>query len=99
MQARGYIAVFGTLLTLTMMTVFIASLQLPTAPTVGIGLAIATAKATLVALFFMHLKGEKAMVYWPLALTVFLFVALLGFILWSEADHISITSNTSILVS
>ena len=97
MQARPYIGIFGALLTLTLITVFVASLHLPEAPTVVIGLGIATAKATLVAMFFMHLKGEKAMVYWPLALTVFLFVALLAFILWSEADHITITSNTSMI--
>lgn len=70
------------------MTVAISSLQLPATPTVAFGLTIATAKAALVALFFMHLKGERAMVYWPLALTVFLFAALLAFILWSEATHI-----------
>ena len=28
------------------------------------------------------------MVYWPLALTVFLVAALLAFILWTEGDHI-----------
>lgn len=92
MHARPYLAIFGALLTLTLITVFVASLHLPEAPTVVIGLGIATAKAALVAMFFMHLKGEKAMVYWPLALTAFLFVALLAFILWSEADHIGISS-------
>jgi cytochrome c oxidase subunit 4 len=91
MHARDYIIVFGALLALTLVTVFVASLQMAQAPTIAIGLAIATAKAALVVLFFMHLKGERPMVYWPLALTAFLFFALFAFILWSEADHITIS--------
>lgn len=90
MQVRGYIGIFGALLALTLVTVGVSYLQLPTAPTVVLGLAIATAKASLVILFFMHLKGERPMVYWPLALTMFLFAALFAFILWTEGDHISL---------
>jgi cytochrome c oxidase subunit IV len=89
-HVKSYVAVFGALLVLTVSTVAVSYLQLPTAPTVTLGLLIASAKATLVVLFFMHLKSEKPMVYWPLALTMFLFVALFVFILWSEADHIEI---------
>ena len=88
MHVRGYLAIFGALLALTAVTVAVASLELPVAPTVALGLAIAPAKAALVVLFFMHLKGEKPMVYWPLALTVFLVAALFAFILWTEGDHI-----------
>ena len=87
-QVRGYLTVFGTLLVLTLVTVGVSYLQLPKTETVALGLAIATAKATLVAMFFMHLKGERQMVTWPLALTAFLFVALLGSLLMSEADHL-----------
>jgi len=87
-DVRGYVAVFGALLTLTLVTVTIANLSLPVVPTVVLGLTIAAAKATLVVMFFMHLKGERPMVLWPLALTVFLFVFLLAFVLWSESDHI-----------
>jgi hypothetical protein len=28
------------------------------------------------------------MVYWSLGLTAFLFVALIAFVLWTEADHL-----------
>ena len=45
---------------------------------VVVALVIATVKASLVAMFFMHLKGERPMVTWPLALTAFLFVGLMG---------------------
>ena len=68
---------FGALLVLTVVTVGVSYLHLPTAPAVAIGLSIAVVKAALVAMYFMHLKGEKPMVYWPLGLTAFLFVALL----------------------
>lgn len=94
MHVRTYLGVFGALLALTAATVMAASLQLPPAPTVALGLTIAAAKATLVVLFFMHLKSEKPMVYWPLALTAVLCAALFAFILWTEADHVSIDSTT-----
>lgn len=89
-HVRGYIAVFGALLVLTLVTVGVATLQLPAGPTLGLGLTIAGVKAALVVLFFMHLKSEKPMIYWPLALTVVLFAALFAFVLWTEADHIQI---------
>jgi cytochrome c oxidase subunit 4 len=90
MHVRGYIGIFGALLVLTLVTVGVSYLQLPTMPTIALGLTIAAAKATLVILFFMHLKSERAMVYWPLALTMFLFASLFAFILWTEMDHISL---------
>ena len=89
-HVKSYVAVFGALLALTVVTVGVSVLQLDTLPTVILGLAIALTKATLVVLFFMHLKSEKPMVFWPLALTMFLFAALFGFVLWTEADHIQI---------
>jgi len=85
---RGYLAVFAALLVLTMVTVGFSYLHLPPKVAVPIGIAIALAKASLVVMFFMHLKGERPMVMWPLALTVFLFVGLFVSILLSEADHL-----------
>ena len=87
-HVRGYLAVFGALMVLTIATVAVSYVQLPTTPTVVIALAIAATKAALVAVFFMHLKTERPMVYWPLGLTAVLFVALFAFILWSEGDHL-----------
>ena len=87
-QVRGYMFVFGALLVLTMATVGVSYLRLPETPAVIIGIAIALTKATLVAMYFMHLKGEKPMVYWPLGLTAFLFVGLIAALLLSEADHL-----------
>jgi cytochrome c oxidase subunit IV len=87
-NVRGYLAVFGALLVLTLVTVAVSYLDLPVRPTILVALAIAVTKASLVAMFFMHLKGERPMVYWPLGLTAFLAVALFASLLWSEADHL-----------
>jgi cytochrome c oxidase subunit IV len=87
-KVKGYLAVFAALLALTMVTVGFSYLHLPPKVAVPIGIAIALAKASLVVMFFMHLKGERPMVMWPLALTVFLFVGLFVSILLSEADHL-----------
>jgi len=61
-QVRGYLMVFGTLLVLTLITVGVSYLDLPEFETVIVALIIATTKASLVAMFFMHLKGERPMV-------------------------------------
>ena len=87
-HVKGYLAVFGTLLVLTAATVGASYLQLSTTGTVVLAIAIATIKAALVALFFMHLKSERPAIYWTLGLTGVLFVALFGVVLWTEADHL-----------
>ena len=87
-EVRGYIAVFVALLVLTLVTVGVSYLRMPIMPTVVVALAIAAAKGALVAMFFMHLKGERPMVHWALGLTAVLFVALFAFVLWSEGDHL-----------
>ncbi len=87
-EVKGYLAVFGALLVLTLATVGVSYIDLPATPTVLVALAIAAAKASLVAMFFMHLKGERPLIYWSLGLTAVLFAALLAFILWSEGDHL-----------
>ena len=88
MHVAGYLRVFGALLALTAVTVVVGLVRLPESSAVVIGVGIAGVKAALVALFFMHLKGERPMVIWPLALTAVLFAAMFGFILWTEADHV-----------
>ena len=91
---KGYLAVFAALLVLTLVTVAASYLQVSMLAGVVLALAIASAKASLVALFFMHLKGERPMIYWSLGLTAVLFVALFAFLLWSEGDHLMGTRFT-----
>ena len=88
LHVRPFLTVFAALMVLTIVTVAVSYLNLSPAPTVLVALTIAAAKASLVAIFFMHLKGERPMVYWPLGLTAVLFVALFAFLLWSEGDHL-----------
>ena len=87
-NVRGYLSVFATLLVLTVVTVAVASLDLTEGMTVLVAISIATFKATLVALFFMHLKGEKPAVFWSLGLTGVLLAALFAFLLWTEGDRL-----------
>lgn len=86
--------VFGALLLLTLLTVAVSTLQLPRASTIAIGLTIAAAKGTLVALFFMHLIHERRIVYITLVLAGVLCAALFGLTLWTEADHVLGTKFT-----
>jgi cytochrome c oxidase subunit 4 len=77
-HVRVYLIVFGSLMVLTGLTVA-AWKWGPAAigPTVAVALAIAAIKASLVALFFMHLSAEKKLIYWVLALAAVFFVVLL----------------------
>ena len=78
----NYFLIFGCLIVLTVVTVAAAFLHFGTELiTVGIALAIAFTKATLVARYFMHLKFEGKLIYLilfaPLCLCVILCVALI----------------------
>jgi cytochrome c oxidase subunit 4 len=73
--SRVYLAVFAGLLMLTVITVLVSYLELGLMNVV-VALLIASVKASLVALFFMHLKGESRLV-WGFALVPILFLALI----------------------
>jgi len=72
---RTPIAVFAALLLLTIVTVLVSYVDLGTGNAV-VALLIASAKASLVALYFMHLKGESRLV-WGFALFPIFFLALI----------------------
>jgi cytochrome c oxidase subunit 4 len=72
-----YLAVFAALLALTGATVAVSYLDLGIM-NVAVALLIASVKASLVALFFMHLKFENKLV-WTFALVpVFFLVLIIG---------------------
>jgi cytochrome c oxidase subunit 4 len=73
---------------LTVVTVAVASLELSERATVAVAVMIAALKAGLVAMFFMHLKGERPLVFWSLGLTGVLFAALFAFVLWTEGNRL-----------
>jgi cytochrome c oxidase subunit 4 len=70
-NVKTYMMVFGALLALTIVTVLVSYWHLPIHAAVAVAVAIATVKASLVAAFFMHLKGERALIYGLLAMTAF----------------------------
>ena len=87
-HVRLYYKVFGTLMVLTLLTVAVSYLHLPHTPAVIVALVIAAFKASLVAMFFMHLKGERPFIFWSLAVTAVFFVFLFALPMWTEGDHI-----------
>jgi caa(3)-type oxidase subunit IV len=51
-----------------------------------LGLSIATVKASLVAMIFMHLNHEKSMIYWLFGAGLFMGVAMAALIFLSDGD-------------
>jgi cytochrome c oxidase subunit 4 len=77
-EVRKYMYVFGSLIVLTGITVFISYLPLPTWQAIALGLLVATIKGSLVAAFFMHLLSERKLIYAVLVVTVLFF----GLMIW-----------------
>jgi len=76
-HTKIYWVIFGCLLLLTAVTVGISYIHLPFTFAVILALVVATTKASLVALYFMHLISEKTAIYLTLALTAVLFAVLI----------------------
>ena len=93
-HVKIYLTVFGALMVLTLVTVAISYLDLPVGQAVALALIVATLKGSLVAMFFMHLKGERPIVMWTLALTMVFLVVLFGLPLWTDSDRIVDTRQT-----
>ena len=83
-NVRLYLAIFGALLALTVLTVLVSYWHLPPSAAIPVGLLIATVKAGLVVAFFMHLKGEHKLVYACLGIMLF---CLIGFLLVPTDIH------------
>ncbi len=79
---RVYVMVFVALAVLTVVTVGISYLHLPTVLAISVAMVVATVKGSLVAGYFMHLLSEKKVILWLLllcaAFLVFLFLLPLG---------------------
>lgn len=92
---KTYLLVFGALLVGTVLTVLVATVP---ALDVGghgfdiydaiLGLIIATTKATLVAVIFMHLNHEKKLIYWVFFGAIFFFFAMGALFALSESSPI-----------
>ena len=67
-HVRVYLVVFAALGVLTIVTVALSYLHLPTTYAVGAALVVASVKASLVAAYFMHLISEEKVIYFLLLL-------------------------------
>lgn len=77
-HVRVYITVFVALAALTIITVGISYLHLPTHLAILLALVVATVKGSLVAAYFMHLISEKKVIYWVLGICLFFFIFLMA---------------------
>lgn len=82
-QVKAFKLVFAALAVGTILTVAVSTFHLPIVAAVMVALLIASAKGSLVAGWFMHLRAERKAIYAVLAVTVFFFVFLL---LWPVLD-------------
>ena len=86
---RTYMKVGGALAVLTVVTVAVSYIDFWGVPiAVIVALIIAGTKGSLVVSFFMHLIGERQMIYWALLLTVVFFLALIFLPLLGHADRV-----------
>lgn len=89
---RTYWFIFWALVVGTILTVAVATVDFRNYFEFGqtlnlvIGLAIALTKATLVALFFMHLISEKTAIYLLVGFSFFFFAGLMGLTVWADKN-------------
>lgn len=74
---KVYVGIFVALLVFTAITVAVSELDVPIVTGVIIALVIASIKGYLVAAYFMHLVGEKKIIYASLLLTAVFFAFLI----------------------
>ena len=98
-HVRTYIMVFATLLVLTMVTVAVSYLHLEVHEAITVALLIATIKASLVALFFMHLVSERQLILMILALTGAFAAVLLLLPAITNHDHITSSNMPPAMIS
>ena len=76
-HVNKYLLVGGLLLVCTLITVFLSYVDFgSTKANMAVGMLVATFKAGLVAVIFMHLSAEKKMIYRVLIFTGFFVLAL-----------------------
>jgi cytochrome c oxidase subunit 4 len=91
-EGPSYIAVFVYLTLLTAAELGIYGLGLPQAVMIGSLVALALAKATLVAMYFMHLAGERKGL-WVVAAVPLVIVAFCYFMLRPDLSRRSYASH------
>jgi caa(3)-type oxidase subunit IV len=86
-SVRKYIIIGVALLALSGFTVWLSTVELPThGLNILVGMIVATFKASLVALIFMHLNHERPVIYKVLAFTVVFAIVLFVLFVLSARD-------------
>jgi caa(3)-type oxidase subunit IV len=84
---KKYLWIGLTLMVFTAITVWLSTVELPThGMNILVGMIVATFKAALVALIFMHLNHERAVIYKVLAFTAVFAIALFVLFYFSKQD-------------
>lgn len=82
-----YWGIFWALIVGTILTIGAAFIDIGHVGNITLGLFIATVKATLVLLFFMHLSNEKKTIYRFMLFTVFFAFGMMTLCLLALFDH------------
>lgn len=85
---RQYLAVWGALMALTVLTVWSAGKDLGGFLNITVAMIIASVKAGIVALYFMHLKFEDKLTWIYAIYPLFLLLLLIGFTLMETFSRI-----------
>ncbi|WP_397383174.1 cytochrome C oxidase subunit IV family protein [Prosthecobacter sp.] len=86
-SVKWYLIIGAILILASGATVWLSYVELPThSLNILVGMILATIKATLVALIFMHLNHERSMIYKILLFTVVLAVVLFALFIFSHED-------------
>ena len=91
-HVRVYVYVFIALGVLTVVTVAVSYLDVSFYPALIIALIIASVKASLVALYFMHLISEKRVVTGVLIATMIFLLGMFVLMIASHADQEQLAS-------
>lgn len=96
-HVKVYVMVFGALAVLTVVTVAVSWLDMPMLPALIVALLIAGVKASLVALYFMHLVSEKQVIMWVLAATGAFLISMFILFIAALADQEHVAMSGSFL--
>ncbi len=98
-HVKVYITVFIALAILTVVTVAVSYLHMPFTPALLVALAIATVKAALVALYFMHLISEKQVILWVLLSAGVFLAGMFALFLGAHADQEAVATLATLILS
>lgn len=95
-HVRVYLIVFGALLVLTFATVAVSLLDVALGSALAIALVIALVKGSLVAMYFMHLIGERQVIMWTLACAAVFLLSMFVLFISALADQESLAVVTGV---